>query len=135
MKKIYVKGVFDLIHYGHIRFFEQAKKLGDFLTVGVSPDDRAAMMKRKPIFRSSERAEVLKAIKFIDEVIEDGPRIISKEFMANNNFCLYVFGTNSQEERARRLEECADLPNTMVIELPYTKDISTTMIIEKFSNY
>jgi glycerol-3-phosphate cytidylyltransferase len=135
MKKIYVKGVFDLIHYGHIRFFEQAKRLGDFLTVGVSPDERATMMKRKPIFSASERAEVLKAIRFIDNVVENGPRIISKEYMLDNDFSFYVFGANSPQERAKRLGECAELPRAMVIELPYTKNISTTTIIEKINNY
>ena len=131
MIKVYVKGIFDLIHYGHIRFFQQAKNLGDFLTVGVSPDLRAASMKRVPIFSSSERAEVLRGLKFIDEVIEDGPKIISREFMEKNGFALYVFGTNNDKERAKRLKECKDLPNSMIIELPYTKGISTSLMIEK----
>ena len=36
---VHCHGVFDLLHIGHIRHFEQAKKLGDLLVVTVTPDD------------------------------------------------------------------------------------------------
>ena len=39
MKKILTYGTFDLLHYGHIRLLERAKKLGDYLVVAVSTDE------------------------------------------------------------------------------------------------
>lgn len=129
MTRIYVKGVFDLIHYGHVRFFKEAKKLGDHLTVGVSPDDRATLMKRKPYFSDKHRSEVLLAIQYVDEVILNGPLSITHEFMQFNKYDLYVFGAKCNTERDVRLKECADLPCSMIIELPYTQGVSTTHIL------
>lgn len=133
MIRIYVKGVFDLLHYGHIRFFEKAKALGDHLTVGVSPDSRAALMKRPPLFSCIERAEVVGAIKYVNQVIIDGPRIISLDFMKKNNFDLYVFGALNIKEREIRLEECVDLPSSMVLELPYSQDVSSSIILKNLT--
>ena len=39
MKKVITYGTYDLLHYGHIRLLERAKKLGDYLIVGVTSDD------------------------------------------------------------------------------------------------
>lgn len=38
-KIVYVSGSFDLLHHGHLKRLEQAKKLGDFLYVGIWDDD------------------------------------------------------------------------------------------------
>lgn len=134
MKRVYVKGVFDVIHFGHIRFFEQAKKLGDFLVVGISPDSRASKMKRPPLFTCARRAEVVGAIKYIDQVIMNGPKIISINFMEKNKFDLYVFGAMNYEEKMIRLSECKSLPSHMIYELPYTREVSTSMILSNLKN-
>ena len=39
MVKVITYGTYDLLHYGHIRLLERAKKLGDYLIVGVTADD------------------------------------------------------------------------------------------------
>ncbi len=39
MKKVITYGTYDLLHYGHISLLERAKKLGDYLIVGVTSDD------------------------------------------------------------------------------------------------
>ena len=132
-KIVLIGGCFDLLHYGHVRFFEKAKALGDHLTVGVSPDSRAALMKRPPIFSCIERAEVVRAIKYVDSVMVDGPRIISLDFMRKNNFELYIFGALNLKEREIRLGECLDLPTSMVIELPYSQEVSSTKILKNLT--
>ena len=38
-KVVFVTGVYDLFHYGHVRFLKEAKKFGDFLLVGVHTDE------------------------------------------------------------------------------------------------
>lgn len=134
MFKIYVKGVFDLVHYGHVNFLKQARSLGDWLTVGVTPDERAISMKREPLFDVQRRAEVISAIRYVDEVFVDGPREITVEFMRKNNFNLYVFGTLNDSERAIRLHDCRNLPGSMILEIPYTHGISTTKILQKIKN-
>ncbi len=133
MVKVYAKGVFDLIHFGHVRFFKEIKKFADHLTVGVSPDERATSMKRMPIFSAIHRAEVVSAIRYVDEVILDGPLNITPEFMQSNKFDFYVFGSSNDREREIRLTECVDLRSEMIIELPYTQGVSTTQILTRAS--
>ena len=67
-KVVFTNGVFDLIHVGHIYLFEEAKKLGYKLIVGLNSDKSATQIKRKPINSQETRKRVLEAIKYIDEV-------------------------------------------------------------------
>ncbi len=69
MKTIYTYGVFDLLHYGHIRQLKAAKKLGDILIVGVFTDQVAKEFKRWPIISLADRMEMLEALVFVDEVV------------------------------------------------------------------
>lgn len=129
MIRIYAKGVFDLVHYGHINFLREARAMGDWLTVGVTPDERVISMKRKPVFNVYKRAEVIAAVRYVDEVFIDGPRQITMDFMQKNHFDLYVFGTANEAERLVRLNDCRDLLENMIVEIPYTEGVSTTQIL------
>tara|TARA_B100000900_G_scaffold415499_2_gene445613 strand:- start:34 stop:1503 length:1470 start_codon:yes stop_codon:yes gene_type:complete len=64
-----VHGVFDIIHIGHIKYFKEAKNLVDYLIVSVTTDKFIKKGPGKPIFGIDKRCEVLKSIKYIDEVI------------------------------------------------------------------
>lgn len=64
-----IHGVFDIIHYGHILYFQEAKTKVDHLVVSVTSDRFVNKGPGKPIFKLNKRLEVLKSIKFIDEVI------------------------------------------------------------------
>jgi rfaE bifunctional protein nucleotidyltransferase chain/domain len=65
-------GCFDVIHLGHIKFLEAAKKTGDVLLVFIESDESVRKIKGKerPIHNQDERAEVLQAIRPIDYVIK-----------------------------------------------------------------
>lgn len=56
------------LHIGHIECFELAKKLGDKLIVIVNNDKQAALKKGKEFMPFKERIEIIKAIKWVDEV-------------------------------------------------------------------
>ena len=64
-----IHGVFDIIHYGHILYFKEAKSKVDHLIVSVTTDRFVHKGPGKPIFKLAKRIEVLKSIKYIDEVI------------------------------------------------------------------
>lgn len=61
-------GCFDLLHIGHIRHLEQARKYGDLLVVTVTPDHFVNKGPNRPAFRQELRAEALAALDCVDYV-------------------------------------------------------------------
>ena len=70
-KIVFTNGCFDLLHVGHIRYLAQAKKLGDFLIIGLNSDSSVKELKGKdrPINSFDDRATLLSAIESVDLVI------------------------------------------------------------------
>src|SRR4051812_23927504 len=75
---VFTNGVFDLLHPGHVRYLQQARKLGDALIVGVNSDRsvRAIKGSTRPITPEDERAELIAALACVDAAVvfdEDTP--------------------------------------------------------------
>ena len=64
-------GVFDIIHIGHLRHFNAAKKYCNYLIVSITSDRfvRKSKGPKKPIFNQDERFKILSSLKIVDEVI------------------------------------------------------------------
>lgn len=71
MKKVLTVGVFDYFHLGHLRLFENAKALGDYLIVAVQDGD--LILKTKPqaqvLYSTEQRIHMIEALRVVDEVI------------------------------------------------------------------
>lgn len=67
-KIVLCHGVFDLLHIGHIRYFEEAKRLGDVLIVTVTPDRYVNKGPHRPAFPERLRSEAIAALDGIDYV-------------------------------------------------------------------
>lgn len=65
---VHCHGVFDVVHIGHIRHFEQAKKLGDVLVVTVTADEHVNKGPHRPAFPEELRAEAIAALDCVDYV-------------------------------------------------------------------
>jgi rfaE bifunctional protein kinase chain/domain/rfaE bifunctional protein nucleotidyltransferase chain/domain len=65
---VHCHGVFDLMHIGHIRHFEQAKQLGDVLVVTVTPDCYVNKGPNRPVFTETHRAWAIAALSSVDYV-------------------------------------------------------------------
>ena len=61
-------GVFDLVHMGHVRHLEAAKREGDYLIVTITPDEFVNKGPGRPVFSSQIRAEMLAALECVDWV-------------------------------------------------------------------
>ena len=61
-------GVFDLLHVGHIRHFEEAKAMGDVLVVTLTPDHYVNKGPHRPAFTDALRARVIAALDVVDYV-------------------------------------------------------------------
>ena len=83
MKIVVVSGGFDPLHSGHIAYFREAKSLGDKLVVGINSDAWLTRKKGKAFMPWFERSTIIKAIKYVDYVIEfndddDSARLLLK---------------------------------------------------------
>ena len=68
-KVVLVTGGFDPLHSGHIAYFKAARELGDHLVVGVNSDEWLTRKKGRPFMPFTERAEIIKELSCVDEVI------------------------------------------------------------------
>ncbi len=66
--KITVSGYFDPIHVGHLEYLKMAKSLGDILVVIVNNNHQCVLKKGKFFMDENDRLEIVKAIKYVDEV-------------------------------------------------------------------
>jgi len=70
MKKVMCMGTFDIFHPGHLSYFEQAKKLGDYLIVVLARDQTIKKERGKqPKINENDRLKILKHIDLIDEAV------------------------------------------------------------------
>lgn len=77
-KIVFTNGCFDIIHAGHVKYLDEARKLGDVLIVGLNSDDSVKRLKgpSRPINNEIDRSIVLGALKSVDYVCifgEDTP--------------------------------------------------------------
>ncbi|CAO2143102.1 unnamed protein product [Urochloa humidicola] len=79
--RVYMDGCFDMMHYGHCNALRQARALGDELIVGVVSDEEIKANKGPPVTPLHERMIMVRAVKWVDDIIPDAPYAITKEFM------------------------------------------------------
>jgi rfaE bifunctional protein nucleotidyltransferase chain/domain len=130
-KKVYIYGVFDLLHWGHVQQLRKAKELGDHLTVGVFTDDFAAGYKRRPIIPQDQRFEMIKALEFVDDVVyqdEMAPDKILRELRPH----VIAKGPGAGwTDDASPCEDIAKEIGAQTIVLPYHQGVSTSDIIKR----
>ena len=125
---VYVDGVFDLFHVGHISFLKKARQLGTKLIIGVVTDEDAISYKRRPIIPFQFRKELIEelniAIKVIPAMLH-----INKDFIKTNNINIVVHADDDEQA------DFFKVPREMGIMqyVPYTTGICTTDIIKWFN--
>jgi D-beta-D-heptose 7-phosphate kinase/D-beta-D-heptose 1-phosphate adenosyltransferase len=82
-KIVFTNGCFDLLHYGHIKYLQDAKKKGDILVVGINSDASVKRIKEKkrPVVNEKDRLRLVASLESVDYVVlfkEDTPLKIIK---------------------------------------------------------
>ncbi|MFP4686745.1 MAG: D-glycero-beta-D-manno-heptose 1-phosphate adenylyltransferase [bacterium] len=83
---VFTNGCFDILHSGHLKLLSEARNQGDYLVVGLNSDSSLRRLKGegRPVLPENERAQLLDAICWVDDVIifeEDTPLNLIKELV------------------------------------------------------
>jgi cytidyltransferase-like protein len=136
-KVIYIDGVFDLFHRGHLESLIKAKNVlndpdNTYLIVGVVSDEDCASYKRNPIINETDRVEIIKYIVGVDKVIFPCPLVVSMDFIISNNIDIVVHGFSNDADREKQKEFFAKIKaNGCFQEIEYYSKTSTTDLINK----
>lgn len=89
--RVWCDGCYDMVHFGHANSLRQAKAMGDYLIVGVHTDEEITKHKGPPVFNQEERYRMVRAIKWVDEVVEAAPYVTTLETLDKHNcqFCVH----------------------------------------------
>ncbi|KRN28356.1 glycerol-3-phosphate cytidyltransferase [Lactobacillus selangorensis] len=123
-KTVITYGTFDLLHWGHVRLLERAKKYGDNLIVGLSTDEFNALKHKEAYIPFEERKYVLEAIRYVDKVIPERSWDQKISDVQKYHVDTFVMGDDWKGQFDFLKDYC------QVIYLPRTKGISTTKIKE-----
>lgn len=128
----YTTGVFDMFHIGHLNILKRAKDNCDYLIVGVSTDDLCELYKHKrPIIPFDERMEIIKSIRYVDEVV---PQVNRDKLKAWEQFRfnrMFVGDDWKGKPLFVDVEKKLALEGVEIIYFPYTANTSSTILREK----
>jgi glycerol-3-phosphate cytidylyltransferase len=130
MIRVYVDMVADLFHPGHVNILRSARALGDELVVGIHSDEDATGYKRRPVMTMQERAEVVRACRYVDEVITDAPLVIPEEWVRRHRIDLVVHGDDFGAEEIERYYAVPQRLGIMRL-MQYTAGVSTSQILDR----
>ena len=120
-------GTFDMFHIGHLNLLKRAKKLGDYLIVGVSTDEFNALKGKRAFMPYEHRAEIVSSIKYVDKVIPETRWEQKIEDVKKYGVDVFVMG-NDWKGKCDFLKDYCE-----VIYLQRTEGISSTELREQFS--
>lgn len=127
MKKVLTFGVFDYLHYGHLKLFERAAKLGDYLIVAVQVDEEIHKTKpdAKVLYNFEQRREFVEAIKFVNEAV---PYAQVDEDIQKIDFDVFAIGGDQNHAGFQRAVEWCKANGKEVVRLQRTEGISSSAI-------
>jgi rfaE bifunctional protein nucleotidyltransferase chain/domain len=128
---VFTNGVFDLLHPGHVRYLQEARRLGEALVVAVNSDRsvRANKDAGRPIVPGDERAEVLAALACVDVVVvfdEDTPQELISKIQPD----VLVKGADWAPDRIIG-RDIVEARGGRVVRVPLADGYSTSEIIER----
>jgi len=132
---IHCHGCFDLMHPGHIKYFQAAKMMGDVLVVTISPDGFVDKGPDRPVFNENLRAESIAALECVDYVAinkwptaEETLRLIRPD--------IYVKGQEFEhmEDKTGKIQKEVEVLEEIGAEIRFTHEIvfSSTELLKQY---
>jgi D-beta-D-heptose 7-phosphate kinase/D-beta-D-heptose 1-phosphate adenosyltransferase len=127
----FTNGCFDIVHCGHIKYLEDAKRLADILVVGLNSDASIRRIKGngRPINKQSDRAKILAALSCVDYVAifgEDTPLKLIKSVRPD----VLIKGADWRIKKIAGADFVRSY-GAKALTVPYLKGYSTTGLIER----
>lgn len=132
---VHCHGCFDLMHPGHIKHFQEAKKMGDILVITITPDKYVDKGPCRPVFNETLRAESIAALECVDYVsvnkwptAEETLRLLKPD--------IYVKGQEFEklEDKTGKIQQEYAVVKEIGAEIKFTHEIvfSSTQLLNKF---
>ena len=133
-KIVFTNGCFDILHYGHVKYLEKCRSLGDLLVVGLNSDSSLRRLKGKnrPVTGQNQRAAILLALRCVDYVVifkESTPKKLIENILPNvlakggDWKKKDIVGASSVEKAGGR-----------VVSVSFVKGYSTSKILRRIKN-
>lgn len=128
----YVSGAFDMFHIGHLNLIRRAREHCDYLIVGVLTDEIVAELKQRwPVIPLTERMEIIRALKYVDETdVTTRPLMNKLAAWEKYRFDAMFSGDDHASDGWAADEEALNLCGAVLVFFPYTKEVSTTRLQE-----
>ena len=133
-KLVYLGMSADIVHTGHLNIIHEARKYGDYVIVGVLTDEAIASYKRLPYLNYEQRSTIIANIKGVDEVIPQTtldyrPNLerLHPDYVLHGDDWKQGVQANTRQQ----IIDCMAAWGGKVIDVPYTKGISSTMLNER----
>ena len=135
-KKVYAGMGADFLHHGHLNIIKEASKLGE-LTIGLLTDSALASYKRVPALEYEQRKLIVENVKGVTNVVPqhtldytDNLKKLKPDYVVHGDDWKTGVQKQAREKVCAVLQEWGG----KVIDVPYTKDISSTKIHEKLKS-
>lgn len=125
--KVLTAGVYDLMHIGHVKLFEKAKRLGDELIVAIQKDEYVTKYKpsAKLFYALPDRLYMVRSLKYVDRVVEYET---VDEIVKTIDFDVFAVGPDQTNEKFQKAFEWCNDNGKQIVVLPRTEGISSTLI-------
>ena len=138
-RRVYVDGIWDLFHPGHVAQLKYLKNLDgqhNHLVVGIVSDEDASGYKRPPVLAEKGRKTMIESCKFVDEVVENCPLTVTTEFMERYNIDVVAHGFMNDADFEKQ-KDFYEIPMRQhkFRRVDYNHGISTTEIMQKIKEH
>lgn len=120
----YTYGVYDVFHIGHVNLFKRIKQNFDKVIVGVHNDEQVMTYKPKPKIPYKDRIEIVRACKYVDEVVEDAD-LVTTDAVLDRVGADYVIAGREKEEYISKYYQVS--PNRLHL-INRTEGVSSSML-------